>query len=425
MAYLDRAKALPQCQSAYRRLHSTETALLKIYTDICEGLDHGKAALLGLLDLSAAFDTVDHSILLQRLESTYGIRDGALRWFSSYLNGRAMRVDVGHDVSDLVCLSSGVPQGSVLGPQLFLLYSADVSTLTADFGFCYHGYADDTQIYRIFDLTQQSIDEVARDFAACVGGIHEWCKVNRLQLNAAKTEFLWIHSANRNDFVFPDVQLSTGFVQPVKSARSLGVHMDEHLNGADNIGYVSRSCFYQLRQLKTVRKHLDDDTIKSALQAFVSSRLDYCNALFIGQPQYRINRLQRIQNSAARIYARTSRRDSISPVLRELHWLPVRARIHFKTAVIVYKILHNLAPPYLSDMISSTQSVLGGHCLRSVSKGDISATRHFTSRYGNRLFTVSAPAVWNMLPSSVRQSETVGCFGRRLKTFLFRRCLME
>ena len=197
--------------------------------------------------------------------------------------------------------------------------------------------------------------------------------------------------------------------------------MDEYLNGADNIGHVSRSCFYQLRQLK----HLDDDTIKSALQAFVSSRLDYCNALFIGQPQYQISRLQKIQNSAARIYSRTGRRDSISPVLRELHWLPVRARIQFKTAVMVYKILHNLAPSYLSDMITSTKSVLGGRCLRSVSKGDISATRHFTSRYGNRLFTVSAPAVWNMLPSSVRQSETVGCFGRRLKTFLFRHHLME
>ena len=138
-------------------------------------------------------------------------------------------------------------------------------------------------------------------------------------------------------------------------------------------------------------------------QAFVSSRLDYCNSLFICVSKYQLDKLQRIQNSAATVYSHRRCYDSISPVLKELHWLPIKARIDYKTAVLTHKILHCEAPAYLHNQVTLARTY---HCrnriLRSTSNFNVVVTRHCTTRYGNGLFSHSAPRVWNSLPVKIR-----------------------
>ena len=145
--YLQMNRLLPDHQSAYRQGHSTETALLKIFSDILDAADSAQVTLLGLLDLSAAFDTVDHDILLTRLQKSYGVGGTALAWISSFIQGRQQSVTFNGHQSTRIQLKYGVPQGSVLGPLLFILYTSDVISIAASLGVGAHSYADDSQLY--------------------------------------------------------------------------------------------------------------------------------------------------------------------------------------------------------------------------------------------------------------------------------------
>ena len=137
-------------QSAYRSLHSTETALLRVQNDLLRAVDESGAAILVLLDLSAAFDTIDHSVLLRALEHQFGFTGRVLTWFASYLCGRVQAIKIGQAISQFIELTFGVPQGSVLGPVLFTLYTSSLGPIIRRHGLCYHLYADDTQLYIAF-----------------------------------------------------------------------------------------------------------------------------------------------------------------------------------------------------------------------------------------------------------------------------------
>ena len=176
-------------QSAYRERHSTETALLKVQSDILTALDSGSGAVLLMLDLSAAFDTIDHGILLSRLNSLYGISGDALDWFKSYLSNRVQRVIIGDTVSECKDLNFGVPQGSVLGPKIYCMYTKPISDIIAGHGLSHHCYADDTQLYIAIEHSANLHNELLR-MERCVADIRNWMRHNMLKLNDDKTELI-------------------------------------------------------------------------------------------------------------------------------------------------------------------------------------------------------------------------------------------
>ena len=177
-------------QSAYKAFHSTETALLKVTSDVLEQLDNKKVCFLILLDLSAAFDTIDHGILLKRLRVTFGLSGTVLEWFQSYLSGRFQSVVVGGEKSTSSPLTLGVPQGSVLGPVLFTIYTQPLAEILTKHGMKYHLYADDTQIY--VSGTRDEIPEMSYRISCCVTDVKAWMTCNKLKLNDDKTELLLI-----------------------------------------------------------------------------------------------------------------------------------------------------------------------------------------------------------------------------------------
>ena len=177
-------------QSAYRKHHSTESALLKVHNDIIISMDKGEFKALTLLDLSAAFDTIDHATLTDRLSDWYGISGQAQIWFSSYLQNRHQTVKIKHTFSDKVTLSYGVPQGSVLGPVLFTLYTTPLSAIISSFDINHHLYADDTQIY--MSLSVSNAKESFENLQHCLMGVSAWMIGSKLKLNPSKTEFLLI-----------------------------------------------------------------------------------------------------------------------------------------------------------------------------------------------------------------------------------------
>ena len=183
--YLKTADLLPQYQSAYRPFHSTETAVLHVLSEILTAVDRGDVAALILLDLSAAFDTVDHDILLRRLQYSYGVNRSANRWFRSYLYGRTQNVRLGSITSSIIHLICCVPQGSVLGPILFVLYTADLVRLVERHSLQVHLYADDTQVFGY--CPPRDVNAMQAPLTACLDDVALWMRSNRLQLNTDKT----------------------------------------------------------------------------------------------------------------------------------------------------------------------------------------------------------------------------------------------
>jgi len=275
--YLESESLLPLFQSAYRANHSTETAVLRVFSDLVAASDAGNISLMALLDLTAAFDTVDHEILIHRLELEFGVTGSALSWIKSYLIGRRQAVrcnDVTAPACDLMC---GVPQGSVLGPLLFLLYTTGLHQVIQRHGLQNHCYADDSQIYG--SCCPSASVSLRTRMLDCISEVNEWMTCNRLKLNPEKTEFIWCsmpRMSHRVDQVTPFL-IDGVMVAPVMSVKFLGVQMDSGLTMTTHVNRTMSACFYQLRRLKVARRSLPLESAKSMVNAFVTSRLDYCN----------------------------------------------------------------------------------------------------------------------------------------------------
>ncbi len=392
-----------------------------VYSDFMDLIDRGNVILLGLLDMSSAFDTVDYSILLERIESAFGIQNTAHRWISSYPSDRTQTVVVDSVRSDIQHLERGVPQGSVLGPMLFLLYTSEILEIIRSFKLDSHAYADDTQLY--FHSAPNEVASVAPQLLACVEAIGQWMSSNRLKLNPDKTEFIWLASPYhlKNIYHQPLIVGDTT-IEPSKVVRDLGIFFDNTLNLYDNVSRTVQSCFYQLRQLKHIRRSLSRTNIKTLLHAFVTSRLDYCNSLLAGQPAHLLDKLQLVQNAAARLYAGTPRNSHVTAVLRdELHWLRIPQRIDFKLCMLVYRCLHGNAPLYLAEwcvrLHDNSDSRISSS--RSAAMGNLVVPRSRTKTYGSRSFRLSGPTVWNALPSSLKIDMPYTTFKSKLKTHFF------
>lgn len=185
-SYLILNNILDPFQSAFKAKHSTESALLRVTNYILVSVDSGNCAVLVLLDLSAAFDTVDHCILLKRLNHEVGICENALQWFESYLSNRSLSVEIGEFSSSSVPITCGVPQGSILGPVLFSLYMLPLRLIFEHHKISYHIYADDTQLYLPLDSGRDSVSSLL----ACLNDVRKWMDENFLQLNDNKTEVI-------------------------------------------------------------------------------------------------------------------------------------------------------------------------------------------------------------------------------------------
>jgi len=414
-------------QSAYTKFHSTETALLSVHNSLIQAIAKQQVSCLCLLDLSAAFDTIDHNILLHRLTAWFGITDTALSWFQSYLSSRSSIVSTSGHKSSSVSASCGVPQGSVLGPLLFILYTTPLSSLISNSPADHHLYADDTQLYISF--SPQSYTTNIVHLQSVITQVSSWMSANLLSLNPNKTEFLVIGTQQQlcklNNPVLA-IDPNT-IITPVTSARNLGVLFDNHLSFNSQISALSQSCFYHIRDLRRIRDTLDFTTASTIATSLVHSKLDYCNSLYYSLPAYQIDRIQLIQNCLARTVCRTSKFSHITPTLRSLHWLKVRERMEYKILSLTYNALQYHQPSYLTECLTIQPCVYN---TRSSMLVTLKRPPLVRSAIAKRCFSHSAPYLWNSLPSamrtpgpSVETSMTLAlsrhCFLAELKTHLF------
>ena len=416
--YINSHQLLPHNQSAYRSFHSTETAILKVANDILLALDKGEVSILALMDLSSAFDTVDHEILFETLSFHFGITNLALLWFKSYLSNRTQTVIIDGEKSKSKQIHFGVPQGSVLGPVLFLMYTKPLLILIEQQNINNQSFADDTQLYKSSNAL--NISNSINDLELCINVIKEWMTNNKLKLNDNKTESLLFHS--QKSFVSspkPDhIKVGSSCIYFSSSARNLGFLFSDDMSLNVQITHLCTVAYAAIRQISTIRQYLNITSTKVLVCAFVLSRLDYCNSLLYNCPQYLINKLQKVQNSAARLVMKVKKTDHIKPILKSLHWLPIKARIDYKIAILVHNFFSGIAPHYISTCLEVYHP---NRNLRSSTDNRILTKIQTKTKLGDRSFSSSAPAVWNSLPYSIRHISTLESFKKSLKTHLFQK----
>ena len=412
---------LPTNQSSYRQFHSTETALLKVHNDILLNMDQQEVTLLVLLDLSAAFDTINHEILIDTLESEFGVIGNALKWIKSFLSHRKQRVKIKQEFSTNFTMSCGVLQGSCLGPVLFLLYTSQLFQIINKHLPSSHGYADYTQLYLSFSPGSLVVqDQAIQIISNCIDEVRAWLVSRKLMFNDTKTEFLIIGTRQQLAKVSIDsIGVGDADIRPAQNVRNLGSWFDKHMSMDVHVGKVCSKAFRGLYNIRQIRKFLSIESTKTLVHAFVTSLLDYCNSLLFGIPQYQTKRLQRVLNAAARITCFTPRCSHITPVLMHLHWLPIKFRVEFKIALLVYKALNGMAPDYIADLLLEKPDC--SYQLRSNDQRLLFIPKTRAKTLGNRAFAHAGPSTWNKLPYNIRNSKSIDNFKSQLKTFLFKK----
>jgi hypothetical protein len=386
-----------------------------------------------LLDLSAAFDTIDQDILLHRLQTYFGIGGNALRWIASYLTNRSQSVHIrsparcstssiaGTVTSNLAPLCYGVPQGSVLGPVLFTLYTAPLSDIIGKHKLQHHLYADDTQIY--IPISQGNEDQQTLMIKNCLNEIKDWMFHNKLKLNDNKTEIILLGTNQQRANINVDsLELgnATICIESTKAIRNLGFYFDPDLSMKTQVTRMCQTMHYHLRNIGKIRKFIDEKTAKILVNAFILSHLNYCNSLLFGIPDNTISRLQKIQNKAARLITLTKRSDHIQEILQKLHWLPIKERIEFKILCMVFRCMNQCSPFYLTELIDK---YVPSRNLRSASCNQLAVPRSRTL-LGERAFSICAPKLWNSLDGKIKTSSSLEQFKSKLKTLLFRRAYL-
>jgi hypothetical protein len=240
-----------------------------------------------------------------------------------------------------------------------------------------------------------------RRIEACVKDIKAWAVANKLKFNDVKTEVLHVTSRFRTTAGLQPVKIGDTTVNPCTKARNLGVIFDNHVTMESHISNILRTGWGCIYKLGKIRRFLDTASTEKLIHAFVTSRIDSCNSLLTGLPEKQIIRLQRLQNAAARLVSRSKRRVHITPVLYQLHWLPVCQRINYKILLLIFKCLHNLCPSYLQELIKRYEPT---RSLRSASHHLLDHQHAIprTVTHGQRAFAIAAPTLWNSIPDNIR-----------------------
>ena len=335
-------------QFGYKKHHSTETLMLGIANDVLEGFDENLCTIMMFLDLSAAFDLIDIIKLLRILKEEIGLDGVALQWCKSFLTNRTQRVKIEGEYSQSLEVKFGTPQGSVLGPRFFDLYVRFQPKIFEHCGFKSSAYADDSNGMKKFAITFQ-YNVLTKDVPNCLNMITKWMNIQWLKINPDKTEFVLFYPSGVADKVIIG-GIITGEDQCVRFSdvvKNVGMYLDKNLKLDKHINKIVSHCFKLIKDLRRARNFLSMKDTEILVNASVTSRLDFCNSLFVNMSQSNFNKLQKAQNAAARLVFRKKRKDSAEDMLKQLHWLPIKSRCIFKT-LLMYKCIHNMCPKNLS-----------------------------------------------------------------------------
>ena len=386
---------LSSSQSGFRSQFSTATTLIDVQDYILNNMDRGNVTGAIFLDLEKAFDTVDHSLLIKKLKK-YGIRGNELNWFKSYLDNRMQSVKVGSSISDLKHIDIGIPQGSILGPLLFIIF---VNDLPDNVNCKTVMYADDTSLL-VSSPDPISLQNSLNDNMC---NIAKWFKANKLTLNLTKTKFMLFGSTNNlNKFCNISLLFDGVSIEKVDHFKYLGVIFDSNLTWSHHIEFISSNVSKRCGLIRRVKYHLPDCIIKKLAESLVMPHFDYCCHTWSNCSLHLSNRLQVQMNNLARIILSADIRTSVNSMMTVLNWHKLEQRWNNQILVMLFKCLTGKAPEYLCSKFDFTHSV-HGYATRGNSSNSL-VIPHSKTNSGMRTFHARAAHLWNDIITSNTRS---------------------
>lgn len=409
--HVENNNILPKYQSGFRAGYSCSTALLNIVDDILCAHDKNMVTAVVLLDFSKAFDTINHQLLFSKLHYI-GLSDNAIKMFRSCFEDRFQCVEVDNSCSNLLRITHGVAQGSILGPLLYSIYTCD---LLKSLKHCrYHLYADDTQLYYSFNLADVSaanalINEDLKSLTS-ISNNHQ------LKINLKKSSFLVFgpHEAAtyvRNNL---NININNDSLSPVESARNLGLIIDSNLNFDAHVKKLLQSSYFKLKLLYGNRHIFSPEIKKLLCNSLVLSGLSYCYPVYGSCISgFWKQKIQVLQNSCLRFIYSIRRRQHVSHALEIANWLNMNNRYIYQTASLIHKIITTKKPCYLHRKITYRTDV---HNLNLRRKNVVSCPHHRLQLFKHS-FTYSVYKIYNSIPDCIK-ALNINAFKAKLKTFL-------
>ena len=407
--YLEENSILTKHQSGFRSHHSTLTALLDATNEWFTNIDNGNINSVVFLDLAKAFDTVDHDILLHKLKF-YGVKNTDLNLIRSYLSNRIQYCSVGNNVSHPGKVKCGIPQGSNLGPLLFIIYINDLPHCLE------HSvarmFADDTTI----TVAENNLKQIEQVINLDLKNLLQWFLANKLSLSAKKTWYMLMASDPKlaNICYDPNLLIGDCSIDRVSTTKSLGVYIDERLSWSDHIDHIIKKVSSSIAALRHIKPFVKRETLLTLYNSLIQPQFDYCNVVWDNPTKGLTDRLQRLQNRAARVITGASYEIRSKDILNDLNWETLAQRREKHKAILMYKITNDLTPSYLSDKFTTVEKTKNYNFRNKAFNLNIP---HAKTSYLEKSLLCKGPKIWNSIPTEIRQSSSLNSFKQKIKNF--------